>query len=196
MLISLVIFGLVFSGCAAKDTRAAKMNEMNTTNFAENMITSGNPILMGIGAVVGVVTLGGLPTGDGPREKYNALPEEQKPEFVAYMKQCMQQRSNSYYRDIYKGDEKQIELEEFYINKFVEEKNIDTFNNNYFWKNGTLAQKYFRDECFVDYPNFPKVTEPVTEQAAEQAAEQQTEAQNQTSTNQDEKVEEKQETKN
>ena len=68
----------------------------------------------------------------------------------------------------------------------------NTLNNNYFWKNGTLAQKYFRDECFVDYPNFPKVTEPVTEQAAEQ----QTEAQNQTSTNQDEKVEEKQETKN
>ncbi len=46
MLISLVIFGLVFSGCAAKDTRAAKMNEMNTTNVAENMITSGNPILI------------------------------------------------------------------------------------------------------------------------------------------------------
>jgi hypothetical protein len=104
------------------------------------------------------------------------------------MKQCMQERSNSYYRDIYKGDEKQIELEEFYINKFVEGKNIDTLNNNYFWKNGTLAQKYFRDECFVDYPNFPKVTESTTEQ--------QTEAQNQTSTNQDEKVEEKQETKN
>ena len=83
MLISFVIFGLVFSGCAAKDTRAAQMNQMNSTNFAENMVTSGNPILMGIGAVVGVVTVGGLPTGDGPREKYNALPEEQKPEFVA-----------------------------------------------------------------------------------------------------------------
>ena len=168
MLISFVIFGLVFNGCAAKDTRAAQMNEINSNNFAENMITSGNPILMGIGAVFGVVTLGGLPTGDGPREKYNALPEEQKPEFVAYMKQCMQERSNSYYRDIYKGDEKQIELEEFYINKFVEGENIDTLNHHYFWKNGTLAQKYFRDECFVDYPNFPKVTEPATEQTESQ----------------------------
>ena len=168
MLISLVIFGLVFSGCAAKDTRAAQMNQMNSTNFSENMITSGNPILMGIGAVVGVVTLGGLPTGDGPREKYNALPEEQKPEFVAYMKQCMQERSNSYYRDIYKGDEEQIKLKEFYINKFVEGENIDTLNHYYFWKNGTLAQKYFRDECFVDYPNFPKVTEPATEQTESQ----------------------------
>ena len=168
MLISFVIFGLVFSGCAAKDTRAAQMNQMNSTNFAENMVTSGNPILMGIGAVVGVVTVGGLPTGDGSREKYNTLPEEQKPEFVAYMKQCMQERSNSYYRDIYKGDEKQIKLKEFYINKFVEGENIDTLNHHYFWKNGTLAQKYFRDECFVDYPNFPKVTEPATEQTESQ----------------------------
>jgi PBP1b-binding outer membrane lipoprotein LpoB len=30
MLISLVIFGLVFNGCAAKDARAAKMNEIIT----------------------------------------------------------------------------------------------------------------------------------------------------------------------
>ncbi len=98
ILISLVIFGLVFSGCAAKDTRAAQMNQMNSTNFAENMVTSGNPVLMGIGAIVGIVTVGGLPTGNELREKYNALPEEQKPEFVAYMKQCMQDRSVSYYR--------------------------------------------------------------------------------------------------
>ena len=123
---------------------------------------------MGIGAIVGIVTVGGLPTGNELREKYNALPEEQKPEFVAYMKQCMQDRSVSYYRELYSGDDKQIELKEFYINKFVERQSLDTINNHYFWKNGTLAQKYFRDECFADYPNFPKVTE------------QQTEAQNQT----------------
>ena len=153
------------------------------------MVTSGNPILMGIGAVVGVFTIGGLPTKNSPRERYNALPEEQKPEFVAYMKQCMQERSISYYRDIYKGNEKQIELKELYVNKFVERQNLDRINHHYFWKNGTLAQRYFRDECFADYPNFPKTVESETEQ--------QTEAQNQTSiSSTDEKIAENQETKN
>ena len=188
MLISLVIFGLVFSGCAAKDTRAAKMNEMNTTNFAENMITSGNPILMGIGADVGVVTLNGI-TENEMRNRFKALPEDEKEKFATYMRECMIERSVNYYNEIYKDEPKiakqKVEHLEYYNNLI----DVKMLNTEHFWNKGTSFQKHFRNECDADYPR----TEVVTEQAT---VEQQTEAQNQTSTNQDEKVEEKQETKN
>lgn len=198
LLMALLILGVVFTGCASKEDPAINITQGNSASFAGSLLSSGNPVLMGIGAVVGTVSAVGIQSGDN-REQYNSLNKEQKEKYVQLMQPCMRElniiKINTYWE--YKNLSKE-EKDKLYKRPMIETLSTRDFDRGFVWRNGLDKFSEYRDQC---HPQ--AIKEILGEQAptttiseAKETTENQT-TQSQTPTlNNNEKVEEKQEIKN
>ncbi|KLE05991.1 hypothetical protein AF78_04285 [Aliarcobacter butzleri L353] len=194
LLIALLMLGLLFSGCAGKHEDG--LNESSAGSFAGNLITSGNPILMGVGAVVGVATMHGIEETE-MREQYNALTQEQKQQYLDFMRPCMLDLHKIAMDKRYEGVKLNADKRELIYDKTTMHRlDLDILSKPYVWRKGIERYSVYRNQCHPKaiqqiLGTTEQVAAPVSEE--KETVEQQTEAQNQSPTNQDEIVEEKQE---
>lgn len=196
LLIALLMLGVVFSGCAGKHEDG--LNSDTSGSFAGNLLTSGNPVLMGIGAVVGVATMSGIEETE-MREQYNGLTQEQKQEYLNFMRPCMLDLHKIAMDKRYDGVELSANKREFIYDKTTMHRlNLDILSKPRVWQKGVKHYSVYRNQC---HPQAIQAilgeqtpTAPVSE--TQETTENQA-IENQTPTlNNDEKVEEKQEIKN
>ncbi|MCG3701499.1 hypothetical protein L5F41_05240 [Aliarcobacter butzleri] len=195
LLIALLILGVVFTGCAGKHEDG--LNDSTSGSFAGNLITSGNPVLMGVGALVGLGTMHGIEETE-MREQYNALTQEQKQQYLDFMRPCMLDLHKIAMDKRYEGVKLNADKRELIYDKtLMHSMNLDKLSKPGIWRKGIKHFSVYRNQC---HPQALKEilgeqtpTAPVSEEK-EITENQLTE--NQTSTNSNEKVEEKQEIKN
>ncbi|WP_152056590.1 hypothetical protein [Aliarcobacter butzleri] len=196
LLVALLMLGLLFSGCASKEDPAINITQGNSASFAGSLLSSGNPVLMGIGALVGTVSVVGIESGDN-REQYNSLNKEQKEQYVQLMQPCMRELNIIKVNTDWKYENlSQEEKDKLYKNKMIETLSIRDFDRGFVWRNGLERFSEYRDTC---HPKAIKEILGTTEQVAATVSEEKEITENQTTQNQtptlsnDEKVEEKQE---
>ncbi|MCT7602284.1 hypothetical protein [Aliarcobacter butzleri] len=184
LLIALLILGVVFTGCASKEDPAINITQGNSASFAGSLLSSGNPVLMGVGALVGTVSVVGIESGDN-REQYNSLNQEQKEQYVQLMQPCMRElniiKVNTYWKY---ENLSQEEKDKLYKSKMIETLSIRDFDRGFVWRNGLERFSEYRDACH------PKAIQEIlgtTEQIEIPVSETKETTQNQTSTNNDEK---------
>lgn len=197
LLVALLMLGLLFSGCAGKHEDG--LNESTSGSFAGNLITSGNPILMGVGAIVGVATMHGIEETE-MREQYNALTQEQKQQYLDFMRPCMLDLHKIAMDKRYEGVKLNADKRELIYDKTTMHRlDLDILSKPYVWRKGIERYSVYRNQCHPQAIkeilgiNTEQVVAPVSEE--KEITENQT-TQNQSPTNQDEIVEENQETKN
>ncbi|MFW3354801.1 hypothetical protein [Aliarcobacter butzleri] len=199
LLIALLMLGVVFSGCSSKSDPSSNINQGNSASFSGGLLSSGNPVLMGVGALVGAVGIVGIESGDN-REQYNSLNQEQKEKYVQLMQPCMRELNIIKINTHWKYEKlSQKEKDKLYKRPMIETLSTRDFDRGFVWRNGLDKFSEYRDVC---HPQALKeilgteqvATAPVSEE--KEITENQT-TQNQTPTlNNDEKVEEKQENNN
>lgn len=198
LLIALLMLGVVFSGCSSKSDPSSNINQGNSASFAGGLLSSGNPVLMGVGALVGAVDIVGIESGDN-REQYNSLNQEQKEKYVQLMQPCMRELNIIKINTHWKYEKlSQKEKDKLYKRPMIETLSTRDFDRGFVWRNGLDKFSEYRDQC---HPQ--AIKEILGEQAptttiseAKETTENQT-TQSQTPTlNNNEKVEEKQEIKN
>lgn len=190
LLIALIMLGLMFNGCVGKHEDG--LNESTSGSFAGNLITSGNPILMGIGAVVGVATMHGIEETE-MREQYNTLTQEQKEQYLEIMRPCMLDLHKIAMDKRYEGVELSADKREFIYDKTTMHRlNLDILSKPYVWRKGIKHYSVYRNQCHPQALKEILGTEQVENLVLEtqETTENQT-TQNQTSTNSNEKVEKK-----
>lgn len=196
LLVALLMLGVVFSGCAGKHEDG--LNDSTSGSFAGNLMTSGNPVLMGIGAVVGVATIQGIEETE-MREKYNSLTQEQKEQYLEIMRPCMLDLHKIAMDKRYEGVKLNADKREFIYDKTTMHRlNLDILSKPRVWKKGVKHYSVYRNQChpqaIQQILGEQTPTAPVSE--TQETTENQT-IENQTPTlNNDEKVEEKQENNN
>ncbi|WP_066402184.1 hypothetical protein [Aliarcobacter cryaerophilus] len=196
LLVALLILGVFFNGCAGKHEDG--LNSDTSGSFAGNLLTSGNPVLMGIGAVVGVATIHGIEETE-MREKYNSLTQEQKEQYLEIMRPCMLDLHKIAMDKRYDGVELSADKREFIYDKTTMHRlNLDILSKPRVWKKGVKHYSVYRNQChpqaIQQILGEQTATAPVleTKETTENQA-----TQNQTPTlSNDEKVEEKQENNN
>ncbi|MEN5406300.1 hypothetical protein [Aliarcobacter butzleri] len=188
LLIALLMLGLLFSGCAGKHEDG--LNESSAGSFAGNLITSGNPVLMGVGALVGLGTMHGIEETE-MREQYNALTQEQKQQYLDFMRPCMLDLHKIAMDKRYEGVKLNADKRELIYDKtLIHLMDLDRLSKPGIWRKGIERYSVYRNQC---HPQAIKEilgeqapTTPVSE--TQEITENQS-TQNQTSTNIDEKVE-------
>lgn len=188
LLIVLLMLGVVFSGCAGKHEDG--LNESTSGSFAGNLITSGNPVLMGVGALVGLATMSGIEETE-MREQYKALTDEQKQQYLDFMRPCMLNLNKIAMDKRYEGVKLNADKRELLYDKtLIHLMDLDRLSKPGIWRKGIKHFSVYRNQC---HPQAMKEilgeqapTTPVSE--TQEITENQS-TQNQTSTNIDEKVE-------
>ena len=199
LLVALLMLGLMFNGCASKEDPSSNINQGNSASFAGSLLSSGNPVLMGVGALVGTVSVVGIESEDN-REQYNALNQEQKEKYVQLMQPCMRELNIIKINTHWKYEKlSQKEKDKLYKRPMIETLSTKDFDRGFVWRNGLDKFSEYRDVCHPQAIkeilgiNTEQVADTVSEE--KEITENQT-TQNQTSTNSNEKVEEKQDIKN
>lgn len=195
LLMALLILGVVFSGCAGKHEDG--LNESTSGSFAGNLITSGNPVLMGVGAIVGVATMHGIEETE-MREQYNALTDEQKQQYLDFMRPCMLNLNKIAMDKKYAGVTLSESKRKFAYDKtLMHLMDLDRLSKPGIWRKGIEHFSVYRNQCHPQAlkeilgEQTPTVQVSETQETTENEA-----IENQTSISTDEKVEEKQEIKN
>lgn len=191
LLVALLMLGLMFSGCASKHENG--LNDRTSRSFAGNLLTSGNPIFMGVGALVGVFTINGIEETD-MREQYNGLTDEQKQQYLDFMRPCMLDLHKIAMDKKYSGKKlNDTKRELIYDKTTMHRLNLDILSKPRVWKKGVKHYSVYRNQChpqaIQQILGEQTPTAPVSE--TQETTENQT-TQNQTPTlNNTEKVEEK-----
>lgn len=197
LLIALLILGVVFTGCAGKHEDG--LNDSTSGSFAGNLITSGNPVLMGVGALVGLGTMHGIEETE-MREQYNALTQEQKQQYLEIMRPCMLDLHKIAMDKRYEGVKLNADKREFIYDKTTMHRlNLDILSKPRVWKKGVKHYSVYRNQChpqaIQQILGEQTATAPVSE-TQETTENQSTQNQTPTLNDNDEKVEEKQENNN
>ncbi|MFY4861261.1 hypothetical protein ACOTWK_00130 [Aliarcobacter butzleri] len=192
LLITLMMLGLLFSGCASKEDPSSNINQGNSASFAGSLLSSGNPVLMGVGALVGTVSVVGIESGDN-REQYNSLNQEQKEKYVQLMQPCMRELNIIKINTHWKYEKlSQKEKDKLYKRPMIETLSTRDFDRGFVWRNGLDKFSEYRDVCHPQAikeilgEQTPNATVSETKETTENQS-----TQNQTSTNSNKKVEEK-----
>lgn len=196
LLIALLILGVVFTGCAGKHEDG--LNDSTSGSFAGNLITSGNPVLMGVGALVGLGTMHGIEETE-MREQYNALTQEQKQQYLDFMRPCMLDLHKIAMDKRYEGVKLNADKRELIYDKTTMHRlDLDILSKPYVWRKGIERYSVYRNQCHPQAMKEILGEQTATAQVSETKETTENQAtQSQTPTlNNDEKVEEKQENNN
>ncbi|OCL96563.1 hypothetical protein [Arcobacter porcinus] len=196
LLVALLMLGLMFSGCASK--HESGLNDRTSRSFAGNLLTSGNPVFMGVGALIGVFTINGIEETD-MREQYNGLTDEQKQQYLDFMRPCMLDLHKIAMDKKYSGKKlNDTKRGLIYDKTTMHRLNLDILSKPRVWQKGVKHYSVYRNQChpqaIQQILGEETSTLPVLE--TKETTENQT-IENQTPTlNNTEKVEEKQENNN
>ena len=145
LLVALLMLGLMFSGCASK--HESGINSNSSRSFAGNLLTSGNPVLMGVGAIVGVFTINGIEETE-MREQYNGLTQEQKQEYLNFMRPCMLDLHKIAMDKRYDGVKlKAHKRESIYDKTTMHRLNLDILSKPRVWQKGVKHYSVYRNQC-------------------------------------------------
>lgn len=193
LLVALLMLGLLFSGCAGKHEDG--LNSDTSGSFAGNLITSGNPVLMGVGAVVGVATMHGIEETE-MREQYNSLTKEQKQQYLDFMRPCMLNLNKIAMDKLYEGVTLSESKRKFAYDKtLIHLMDLDRLSKPGIWRKGIKHFSVYRNQCHPQALKEILGTEQVAATVSDEkeiTENQLTENQTTTLNNNDEKVEEKQ----